>query len=501
MSLPVSSIVQVSASIVEQGLLRREFGISLFLTTDTTLPGGAGRVQTFADFSSVTDVFAVGTEPFEAANIYFQQSPFPKNLVIGRFIDADIAAVLFGGVHTTLSAFQAISDGTFTMFFDGVEEDITAVDFSGDSSFADVAATLDAKLTTAAVAYDVTYDAIAQSFVITGTALGDGNTLTFATPEGTGTDISGVLGWTSATGGVLQQGQDAETVEEAITAILALDNSWYFITLETTLWDTQTVLDVSAFIAALPFMFFADSTDLGVLTTGETTSNFALISALAPDRTVMTWSRTADYKGLSAAARLGSTNYAGSNTVITLKFKKLPGTLSDNISSTQKAELDSKNVNGYFIFSTVASQDAIYAEGSTAKPGVFADVRAFVDFFVDAIQVSEFNLLVQSPNKVPQTPAGVAALESVASSIGNQGITNGGIAPGQLSAALTLDVQQTTGVADFDGFLVNGFLIFTTPLADQSQSDRNQRKAPPMKIWLKGSGAFHFIDIAILFEN
>ncbi len=501
MSLPVSSIVQVSASIVEQGLLRREFGISLFLTTDETLPGGSGRVQRFADFNSVASVFAVGSEPYEAANVYFQQSPFPKNLVIGRFIDIDIPAILVGGNHTTLAAFQAISDGTFTMFFDGVDTDIIAVDFSTDLSFADVAATLSAKLVTAGVDYAVTYDVIEKAFVITGTMVGTPNTLSFATPQGTGTDLSGLLGWTAATGGTLQQGQDEETIEQAITAIQALDNSWYFITLETPLWDTQAVLDVSAFIAAQPFMFFAESTDLGVLTTGENTSNFALIAALAPDRTVMTWSRTEDYKGLSAAARLGSTNYAGSSTVITLKFKKLPGTIADDINPTEKTELDRKNVNGYFIFSTVASQDAIYSEGITAKSGVFADVRAFVDFFVDAIQVSEFDLLVQSPTKVPQTPAGVAALESVATNVCNQSVRNGGIAAGQLSPALTLDVQQSTGAADFDGFLVSGFLIHTTPLADQSQSDRNERKAPPMKIWLKGSGAFHFIDISILFEN
>ena len=118
-------------------------------------------------------------------------------------------------------------------------------------------------------------------------------------------------------------------------------------------------------------------------------------------------------------------------------------------------------------FSTVASEDAIYAEGITAKSGVFADVRALVDFLVDAIQVSVFDLLVQSPTKVPQTKEGVAALESVVTNVCNQSVRNGGIAPGQLSPALTLDVQQSTGAADFDGFLVSGFLIHTTPLADQ----------------------------------
>ena len=502
MSLPINSIVRVSASIAEQGLLRRDFGISLFLTTDTTLHGGAGRVQTFSSFDALSDAFAVGSEPYSAGNIYFQQSPFPKNLVVARWINSDIPAVLYGGPADTLATYLAISDGGFTMLFDGVLVDLENLDFTGGSAFADVAAVISQAMTDDALPYGVAYDAVTDTFIITGTTSGEGSTLTFAeSPPPTGTDISDLLSWTSPTGATLQQGQDAELIEDALNAVLALNSSWYFLTLDSTLWDTQAVLDASTWVAAQSFMFFAESTDLGVLTTGEGSSTFARIAALEPDRTVMTWSRTVDYKGLSAAARLGSTNYSGNNTVITLKFKSLPGTLADEITSTQKSELDRKNVNAYLVFSTIASQDAIYTEGTTAKDGVFADVRSFLDWYVDATQVEVFNLLRQSPTKVPQTPAGVAALQNAAGLIARAGVRNGGIAGGKLSPALTADVQATTNSPDFDGLLINGFLIFTTPLIEQSQSDRNERKAPPMRIWLKGSGAFHFVDIDILFEN
>jgi len=502
MTLPINDIVNVSAIITEQGLLRRDFGISLFLTTDTTLLAGASRVATFADLASVSKIFPVGSEPLDAANIYFQQQPFPKNLIIARWIDTDVGSLLEGGSHATLAALKAIADGTFTMSFDGVPTDLTLLNFTAANSLADVAVTLSTAVGVATTAaYAVSFDVAKDSFIVTNVAGSPTSTLTFATPKGTGTDLSDLLGWTAATGGFLQQGQGLETVEEALDAITALNPNFYFVTLESTLWDTQTVLDVSAYVAAKSLMFFADSIDASVLTTAETTSIFAQISALESDRTTLTWSRTVDYKGLSAAARLGVTNYAGNNTVITLKFKKLPGTLADNITSTEKIELDRKNVNAFLIFSTVVSQEAIYAEGTTAKPGVFADVRAFVDQFVDSMQVGEFNLLVQSPNRVPQTSAGTAALVSVANDVCLENVRNGGIAPGQLSAALTLDVQQTTGIDDFDGFLVNGFLIHIQSLIDQSQVDRGLRKAPPMKIWLKGSGAFHFIDIDIIFEN
>ena len=498
MSLPVNDIVRVSAVIVEQGLLRRDFGISLFLTTDETLRGGAGRVQKYADFGSVSEAFAVGTEPYEAANIHFQQKR-AKNLIIARWIDTDIGAALFGGAAATLATYQAITDGTLTMFFDGIEVDITAMDFSGASSFADVATEIQTSVGWPA-AYPVTFNAVNGTFEILGSVVGIGETLSFATPEGSGTDVSDLLGFTASKGGALQQGQDAELVEDALDAIKALNNEWYFLTLETSLWDTTTVVDVANYVAAQPYFFFADSANLGVLTTGETSSVPYQLKQLAQDRVCMTWSATKDYKGLAAAAILGAVNYAGSNTLITLKFKTLEGTISDSISPTQKTELDSKNTNLYTLFSTIADSDSIYVEGVTMKDGTFCDVRAFLDFFIDAVQTSVYNLLRQS-GRVPQTNAGVTALQGVINGVCRQSITNGGIAPGQLSAATQLDIEQTTGVTDFDGFLTNGYLTYTTPLADQPQSDRNQRKAPPTKVWLKGAGAVHFVDIDVIFEN
>ena len=126
MTLNVNSIVRVTTSITPQGLLRREFGIPLFLTTDTTLPAGAGRVGVFADFDGVAEVFDVGTEPYKAANIYFQQNPFPKNLVIGRWVDTDVPAILDGGGTALLAAITAISDGSLQIS----GEDFLALDFS-----------------------------------------------------------------------------------------------------------------------------------------------------------------------------------------------------------------------------------------------------------------------------------------------------------------------------------------------------------------------------------
>ncbi len=499
MSLSVDDIVRVSASITPQGLLRREFGITLFLTTDTTLSTGAGRVSVNAQFSDVSGVFDESTEPYEAANIYFQQAPFPKNLIIARWINADAPAIVRGGRVGSLAAITAVNDGSLQIN----AENFTGIDFTSDASFADVAATLqtalragsDVNLNTAVVTFDV----INQRFEITtGTTVGATATLTIASAGGSGTAVEGLLSLDADSNAVVfQQGANEETVEDALEAILALNDQWYFITLDNTLNDTQTVNDVSAWAAPRAFLFSAESNGASVLTTGETSSTFAELAALDPQRTFGTWSATEDYKSVSIAGRFSSVNFSARNSIITGKFKSLPGTLADRLTPTQQTELERKLVNYYAPF----SGDNIYAEGYTFAPSVFIDVRYGLDWFVNAVQVEVYNLLRQNPTKVPQTNAGITAIKNVIEDVCASAVRNGLVAPGQLSAALTLDVQQTTGNNEFDGFLTDGFLVYPNPLSEQSQSDRNQRLAPPFRIWLKGAGAIHFVDIEITFEN
>ena len=184
-----------------------------------------------------------------------------------------------------------------------------------------------------------------------------------------------------------------------------------------------------------------------------------------------------------------------------MNLRQLPGTLADDITATQKAELDRKMCNYYVpLFATGSPGANSYMPGTTFKSGVWQDVRYWLDWLVNAIQVDVFNLLYAAP-RVPQTEPGITAIQEVIEAACKQGVDNGGIAPGTLSAANILDVKQTTGNLDFDGYLPKGYLIYAPPLSEQSQADRELRKSTPFKVWLKGSGAIHFVEIDLIFEN
>ena len=110
MTLQLDDIVQVKSQIT-RAAPRREFGQVLFLTKDATLDAyGAGKVRTFGGMRDVSVVFAQDSEPYRAAQIYFQQVPYPKDLLIGRWDAADKPSTYTSaGTVGTLATIQALA--------------------------------------------------------------------------------------------------------------------------------------------------------------------------------------------------------------------------------------------------------------------------------------------------------------------------------------------------------------------------------------------------------
>ena len=161
-------------------------------------------------------------------------------------------------------------------------------------------------------------------------------------------EVASALSLDSDSGGIITQGHATETIEEGMSAIGALDDSWYFVALDSGITVAIDLLALSRWVqAANNYMLALDVTGDSVLVQGESTSLAAQIAVLEPERTFLVWSRTSDHKALSLAGRLSTVNFDGQNTLITAKFKSLPGTVPDVLTTAQKEELDRKRV-GYY---------------------------------------------------------------------------------------------------------------------------------------------------------
>ena len=97
MTLGVQDIVEVKAQIEPRDAGGGEFGRTLLLTTDPNLDAVAGRVGVFAGMDEVARTFAADSGSYQAAQVYFSQVPYPRNLVIGRWINTREPARLTGG--------------------------------------------------------------------------------------------------------------------------------------------------------------------------------------------------------------------------------------------------------------------------------------------------------------------------------------------------------------------------------------------------------------------
>ena len=500
----ISSIVKIDEQIDTGGIARRDFGRTLFVTPDTTL-GSSDRLKVYADIAGVALDFATTSEPYKAANIYFAQTPFPKNLLIGRWFKADSAAELIGGTLPTLTTIQAVVSGSLRLN----AVDVSGMDFSSALSYADVATTLEAAIDAAGFAVSVVFDALTANFIITTDAVGVDATLTYASPTGSGTDVSQLFALDSDTATRLNQGVAAESIETAMGMFESINDTFYFITLDAIEKDSQTVIDLSTWVFDRPYMFIAESSDELVKESTDLTSIFYALFQQQSERTVGDWTPAqpvtsglfTDYLALSTAARASSVNFDGVDTIINMTYRQRPLIDTSDLTATQSNVFDSKRVNRYVpVGGGTVSQTIsdIYLKGYTFANSIRFMTRFGVDWFKNALQVACLNLLMSDPT-LSQVPAGQATVKQVVTSVCNQAVINGFLAPGQVTSATQAQIIQVTGATNFDGTLPAGFLIFPQPISQLTEQEKIGGKSGVFYVWATGSGKIDFIEISLRF--
>ena len=119
-----------------------------------------------------------------------------------------------------------------------------------------------------------------------------------------------------------------------------------------------------------------------------------------------------------------------------------------------------------------------------------------LDWLRTTIQTTVANVLFTTRGKIPQTTQGVNTLVNAIYTVLNQGVINGMIAAGEWNSPDTFGVY-----ADFmRAIRTQGYYTYFTPLAEQSQADREARKCPVISIAVKEAGAIESANIIIYIE-
>lgn len=183
-----------------------------------------------------------------------------------------------------------------------------------------------------------------------------------------------------------------------------------------------------------------------------------------------------------------SSNYSGTNTALTMNLKELTGVKPDsNINSTY---YNLAKQNGVDIYATTEGLSCVYSFDN----GYYTDDATNLLWLKKALEVSGFNYLRKTNTKIPQTEAGMTGLKNAYETRCSQGVRNGVIGTG-------LRWNDSIPFGDPEDFQRNieekGYYIYSIPIAEQNQAEREQRIAPVVQIAIKLSGAIHSSNVIV----
>lgn len=188
-----------------------------------------------------------------------------------------------------------------------------------------------------------------------------------------------------------------------------------------------------------------------------------------------------EYPEFAAMSTMLSVDYAGVNTVKTLKFKTLSGITASSLTATQNSALDAKNYN---VVARTGNVSIFVREGKNTSASWYTDDYIGIQNFREELQVAVFNVFLQK-RKVPYTSDGQTMLQQAAEKICQRYVNNGFLAD-------RADVD-----ADGNTVILPAYQIVPGNIALATASDRAARLAPPIAITAYESGAIHKVVVNV----
>ncbi|EJA5821391.1 DUF3383 family protein, partial [Salmonella enterica] len=224
--LPVSGIVKVQVSLALRAAQARNFGSLLIVGTSSVIDTHE-RIRLYSDITDVQSDFSLDSPEYQAALLYYSQSPRPADLYIGRWVNTDASGLLRGAILSEsaqqMTNFTAITAGNLTVSVDGTAQALTAIDLSKETNLNGVAARVSDKLKTATVVWDNSR----ERFMVTSATTGVNSQVGFASSDASGSDLATLMGLTESAGALSVAGTTAEEIAQCISTLSEFSSDWY----------------------------------------------------------------------------------------------------------------------------------------------------------------------------------------------------------------------------------------------------------------------------------
>ena len=187
------------------------------------------------------------------------------------------------------------------------------------------------------------------------------------------------------------------------------------------------------------------------------------------------------------AARAMSTDFTGSRTTQTMNLKALATVTPDG--TIQQTDKDAADTAGVDVYASIAGVASVVSSGNN---GFFDEVYNELALKLD-LETAGFNYLRQTNTKVPQTEEGMEGLKNEYRKVLQQYVGNGFLAPGAWTSPDTFG----DGEALVRSIKDIGYYVYSQPVAQQLNADRQARKAPLIQMAIKAAGAIHKSSVIV----
>jgi hypothetical protein len=486
--LAVNRVVNVNVSFAPLAVPLVNFDTLLVLGDSDVVDSGE-VMREYNLLSEVAGDFGTTAPEYQAAALYFGQLPPPATLYIGRWALTPTKGSLTGGFLSNsdklISKWTAVTTGGFKITLDGgTEKVIGPINLSAVVNLNGVASAVQAALVTAGVTgATCTYNG--QQFLIRSGTTGPTSSVSFASAPLTGGDLSAQMYLTASLAERTAVGLAAET---PVACLARVDGrGWYAATFAASrpLTDPEHLANAAYIEGAEMHLYGLTSNASNVLDPVSTADLASQLSLAEYFRTVGQWSAQTPFAISSFFGRAFTTNFEGSNTTITMKFKIQPGVTPEVLSATQASTIEAKRFNVYVLYENGA---AITEQGVVSGRAWFDEIHG-TDWLANRVQTDLFNILYQSP-KIPQTNPGVQILVAGTEGALSQGVINGLMAPGRWNA-------PGFGTLSYGDYMGKGWYTWANSVDDQPQAEREARIAPLIQVAIKLAGAVHHADVLI----
>lgn len=488
--LDISNVIRVTLLSALKGLADINTSALALFTSEAPVTAGFGDYAIYLSPDGVATDFGIDSNTYRLAVQVFSQSPNILTgggylVVIPKKAAADATAAIILGTGPVDLTLLTETDYNINIAVDGgsaADIEIGEIDLTSLETAQSSLNSYDVE--TAGFLFEISGELSSAYVTVKSATAGASSALTISTAS-TGTDIAGLLNIAglSATGAAT----GTERLKDAV--LRSMEQVDYFGIIADEKLADNALLEFSRMVQTMDKMYFAPSS-----VTADLTGIFKTIKDAGLTHTrCLLYTNSATSALDSAAGYAGRglcINFSGFLTAHTMNLKEIAGLDAD--SGITQTIYNTAKANGVDVYANIGGLPKLMTSGENQY---FDQVYTRLAFKM-RLAVAGFNFLATTNTKIPQTEEGMNGLKGALRKVCNQFVENGTFAPGAWTSPTTFGNPEDhiRNIKDV------GYFIYSSPISAQTPADRIARKAPPIYVAAKDSGAIHSADVSVYIE-